>query len=86
MTTAEIRLRISSDIKDDAEAVFQEMGMTTTEAMRMFLSQCINIGGLPFTPSGKRPNQQTLLSFQEEEQGEHTSYSIEEFEDSLKSL
>ena len=35
---------------------------TTTDAVRMFLVQCINHGGLPFTPMDKKPNTQTLAA------------------------
>jgi antitoxin component of RelBE/YafQ-DinJ toxin-antitoxin module len=31
----------------------------------MFLTQCVNVGGLPFTPTGKKPNVQTLEALNE---------------------
>ena len=48
MATIDIRLRVHKELKTDAEAIFKQMGMTMSEAMRIFLSQCINSGGLPF--------------------------------------
>ena len=55
-----IQTRVNDDIKLKADALFKDMGLTTTDAVRMFLTQCINLGGLPFTPVGKKPNIQTL--------------------------
>lgn len=41
-----------------------------SEAMRIFLNQCINSGGLPFKPHIKIPNKETLESFKQAENGE----------------
>ncbi|AFC72518.1 DNA-damage-inducible protein J [Rickettsia rhipicephali str. 3-7-female6-CWPP] len=60
-----IRLRVSADIKIEAEEIFKQMGMTMSEAMRMFLNQCINSGGLPFKPHIKIPNEKTIKTFED---------------------
>lgn len=62
---ATLQTRISEDLKIQADALFKDMGLTTTEAVRMFLTQCINHGGLPFQPTGKIPNRQTLEALNE---------------------
>ena len=56
---------MNEDLKNKADALFKDMGLTTTDAVRMFLTQCINRGGLPFTPTGKRPNPLTLEALNE---------------------
>ena len=43
-----VRARVSSDLKEDAEKVLAALGISTTEAIRMFLSQVRHRGGLPF--------------------------------------
>ena len=45
------------------------MGMTMSEAMRIFLSQCINSGGLPFKPHSKIPNAETIKALEESAKG-----------------
>lgn len=71
-----VQTRVNEEIKVQADALFKEMGLTTTDAVRMFLVQCINHGGLPFTPTAKKPNAQTLAALQE---NGGTSYrSVEE--------
>ncbi|MCX4079838.1 type II toxin-antitoxin system RelB/DinJ family antitoxin [Rickettsia rhipicephali] len=60
-----MRLRVSADIKIEAEEIFKQMGMTMSEAIRMFLNQCINSGGLPFKPHIKIPNEKTIKTFED---------------------
>ena len=80
MTT--LQTRISEDLKIQADALFKDMGLTTTDAVRMFLTQCINQGGLPFQPTGKRLNKQTLEALNERN---GTSYkSVEELSELWK--
>jgi DNA-damage-inducible protein J len=43
-----VRARVSSALKEDTEKVFDSLGLTTTEAIRMFLAQVRLRGGLPF--------------------------------------
>ena len=48
MKEAIVRARVDSKLKSDAEAVFGTLGINTTEAIRMFLSQVRLRRGLPF--------------------------------------
>ena len=48
MKDAIVRARVRSDLKADAEKVFESLGINTTEAIRMFLSQVRLRKGLPF--------------------------------------
>ncbi len=60
MSNITVQARISPELKQEAEAVFAEIGMTTAEAIRIFLKQVVNRGGIPFQPSAKKPNAETL--------------------------
>ncbi len=51
MKDAVVRARVESRLKRDAEAVFARLGINTTEAIRMFLSQVRLRKGLPFPVS-----------------------------------
>ncbi len=46
---AVVRARVQPDLKEDAERIFETLGINTTEAIRMFLSQVRLRGGLPFS-------------------------------------
>ncbi|MES2997530.1 MAG: type II toxin-antitoxin system RelB/DinJ family antitoxin [Verrucomicrobiota bacterium] len=61
MREAVVRARVHPDLKEDAERVFETLGINTTEAIRMFLSQVRLRGGLPFSVEIPR-NDDLLLS------------------------
>jgi DNA-damage-inducible protein J len=86
MATIDIRLRVPAQMKSEADEIFRQMGMSMSEAMRIFLGQCINTGGLPFKPHTKIPNRETLESFKQIETGEYETYTLEAFEKVLCDL
>ena len=69
MTKTTVQARISRDLKREAEAVFDAIGMSTADAIRIFLTQAVNTGGLPFQPTAKIPNAETLAAIEELETG-----------------
>lgn len=48
--TARMSFRVDKELKTEAEKVFKQMGMTTTAAMSIFLTQCVREQRLPFQP------------------------------------
>jgi DNA-damage-inducible protein J len=64
MPNEQVNFRIDSITKSEAEAVFARIGVSPTEAIRMFYKQVVIRQGLPFdvvlAPPGKRK------SFEEE--------------------
>lgn len=46
--TANINLRIDPKIKDQAEIIYDELGLTLADAINIFLKKSISEGGLPF--------------------------------------
>ena len=69
MVNDTLQIRVTPELKKQAEAVFQGIGLKTSEAIRMFLQQSVNSGGLPFQPTLKRPNAETREAMRELEQG-----------------
>jgi addiction module RelB/DinJ family antitoxin len=45
---ATITLRIEGELKADAEQIFKRLGLSTTEAIKIFLSAVRNRRGIPF--------------------------------------
>jgi DNA-damage-inducible protein J len=58
-----IHARIDPRLKKSAEAIFSELGISTTEAIRLFLKQVELHRGLPFPVSV--PNEETLAAMAE---------------------
>jgi DNA-damage-inducible protein J len=84
MTDTIIQVRVSSSLKKYAEDVLSAMGLKTSEAIRMFLQQTINDQALPFQPRiNKSPNNNTIKSFIEAENGEYSDSSLADFKKSI---
>ena len=49
--TEQIRLRIDTDLVEEADEVCREIGITPTAAVSMFFAQMVKLRGLPFRPS-----------------------------------
>ena len=69
MSSVAVQSRISLDLKERAAAVFASLGLSTADAIRMFLQQTVNVGGLPFQPIAKHPNAETLEAMRELDRG-----------------
>ncbi len=63
MTT--LQTRLEENIKQQADTLFQAMGISTTDAVRLFIRQCLVEGGLPFRPSTRIPNAETLAALED---------------------
>jgi DNA-damage-inducible protein J len=65
MSNVTVQARISPELKKQVDALFTALGISTADAIRLFLQQSVNSGGLPFQPTLKRPNAQTLEAMKE---------------------
>jgi DNA-damage-inducible protein J len=68
MKTATIHARIEPQIKINAEGVLQRLGITPTEAIRIFYRQISLRGGLPFAV--EIPNECTAKTLEKSNKGE----------------
>ena len=62
---ANINVRIDSNVKEGAEAVFAKLGITPTAAISLFYNQVIMTDSIPFELKVKTPNKETLEAFKE---------------------
>ena len=63
--TSTINMRVSTEVKSDAESIFASLGMTLTEAINVFLHKSIMEGGLPFDVRQPRYNAETEAAIRE---------------------
>jgi len=61
--SATVRCRINPEVKVQAEEVLASIGMSTSDAMRLFLKQVVIRGAFPLEL--KVPNQKTVKAFKE---------------------
>ena len=57
-----VRARVKPELKDETEKIFTELGISTTDAIRMFLAQVKLHRGLPFAVGLPPDNDDVLLS------------------------
>lgn len=65
--TAILNVRTDPDVKAQAEALYQQFGITLTDAVNIFLRKSVMVGGLPFAMKEPRPNAVTLAAMDETE-------------------
>ena len=67
MKTAAVHSRIQPDIKEKAESILHRLGLSPTEAIRMFYTQITLKNGLPFDVA--IPNEETVQALEDSRAG-----------------
>lgn len=79
---AVVRARINEDVKNEASAVLDAMGLTVSDAFRMMMIRIAKEKALPFEPL--IPNEETIEAIKAARRGELTTVgSVEELFASL---
>jgi len=80
-------IRIDPAIKTQADGVLQYLGMTTSEAVTIFLRQVVLNNGIPFPVVAPNYNEETVAALREAEHiaqnGPHRFNTVGEMFDSL---
>lgn len=71
MATTPTQIRIDTDIKSQATALFSNLGLDMSSAVNLFLHQCVLRGGLPFKVEMPQYSQQTLDAMSEAKRISH---------------
>lgn len=65
--TTNISIRMDSELKSQADALFAELGMNLSTAFNIFVRQSIREGKIPFDISLNQPNRETIAAMLEAE-------------------
>ena len=65
MATTNLNIRMDKNTKDQAEAIFNELGITMTAAINMFFKQTLRKNGIPFELTVDVPNRKTVKALKE---------------------
>ena len=60
-----VSFRIDSKLKQEADDLFQKLGLNMTTAFNIFLRQSVREGGLPFMVTTLTPNSATIAAIKE---------------------
>lgn len=86
MTMTNINIRMESDLKQDIEAIFNSLGLTTTAAFNIFAKAVVRHNGIPFELILEKPNSVTKKAIEEtlQEKNLHGPFkSVEELMEDL---
>ena len=62
-TDAVLQVRIDSNMKNEAEQLFERLGISLADAVRMFVAQSIEQQGLPFEVKTDTPVRKKLHAY-----------------------
>lgn len=65
--TTNISIRMDTELKSQADALFNELGMNLSTAFNIFVRQSLREGRIPFSISLNQPNSETLEAMLEAE-------------------
>ena len=65
MATTNINVRVDSELKQDAESLFNDLGLSMSSAITMFLRAAINYDGIPFEVKRPPLNTETKIALAE---------------------
>ena len=65
MATVNMSIRMDTELKKQADAMFSDMGLNMTTAMNMFLRQVVRQGRIPFEIATDIPNAETMAAIKE---------------------
>ena len=65
MTMTNINVRMESDLKQNIEAIFNNLGLTTTAAFNIFAKAVVRHNGIPFELVLEKPNNVTRSAIEE---------------------
>ncbi len=63
--TTNFTVRLDSKLKQDAEVLFNDLGMTLSGAVNVFLRQAVRVQGIPFEVRKNQLNKTTLAAMKE---------------------
>lgn len=81
--------RIDRDLKKKADELFKNLGMNTSVALNMFLSQCVREQSLPFLPTMEVSSSKLIKALEEVEaieSGKLKAKRYKNFEEVLKDI
>ena len=83
--TSNVSFRIDTDIKNQADRLFAQLGLNMTTAFNMFLRQAIREGSIPFSVTINTPNAETIAAMLDAERISKDS-SIKRYSDVEEAL
>ena len=86
MATTNLNVRIDAELKRQSEEIFNELGLTMSTALTVFLRQTIRYNGIPFDMRLNMPNEETLAAIQDVNLGRNMSRQFHSVKELMEDL
>ena len=84
--TDTLHIRVEPTVKQRAEKTLNELGLSITEAINVFLNQVILNEGIPFAIRKPKPNKQTIQTIEDAKNGKNLSKTFDNVDDMFEEL
>lgn len=84
--SSSMSIRINPKLKTEADSVLNYLGLTTSEAVSIFLRQVVLKKGIPFEITAPQFNNETLIAMQEAKEITKSDKGFENIDDMFKEL
>ncbi len=64
-STSVVNVNVDSNLKNQANAILNDLGLNMSTAINMFLTQIVKRDGLPFEVSNPKPSKELLEALEE---------------------
>ena len=82
--TVNVTIRMEKELKEQADALFEDMGLSLNAACRMFLKRAVLEQRIPFEV--RRVDRKTLQAISDAEQGKNVSGSFDSVDKLMEEL
>ena len=79
-----VTLRIEEDLKEQADALFEDIGLSLNAACRIFLKKAVQEQRIPFALT--RPDRKTRRAMADAEQGKNVSGGFDSVDELIEAL
>ncbi|HHX93470.1 MAG TPA: type II toxin-antitoxin system RelB/DinJ family antitoxin [Clostridiales bacterium] len=86
MSTSNINIRVDTKVKEQAEALFNELGLNMSSALNLFLRHSIRYGGIPFEVRLIQPNDETRSAIDDVNENRNLSKTFDRIPDLMNDL
>ena len=84
--TDTLHIRIEPSVKQRAEKTLNDLGLSITDAINVFLNQVILHDGIPFEIRKPRFNQETIQAIEDTKKGKNLSKTFDNVNEMFKEL
>ena len=84
--TDTLHIRVEPDVKIKAEETLNDLGLSITEAVNVFLNQVILHNGIPFKIEKPKYNKETIQAMEDVKSGKNLSKTFDSVDEMFEEL